>query len=651
MNKTFLVILAAAIALSLCASSGAVTKTFTDEEISRLIASAPTAERYPQAAGYTLVNQRATVLNDDGSGTTDWLYVVKILADRGKETLGDVKYKYNKDNDSVVVIKAVTHRADGSIMPVEAKAIHDLTPAGLANAAIYSNIMQKVVNFPAMATGVTIELHLRVFHKAPESDEERFTWGADLFQGFDPIGFKEISLTVPEEFAIRYTYQNEGVDYSTSTENGKVTHNWTATNIAQVISEPSMPDMNRIAPRLVYTNALDWDQIGKWVGAKFYKHVKTDGDIAKKAAALTKGATSADEKIERLGLFVIKEIRSVAGNSLPLGLAGYEPNDANLVLANKYGDWRDKSVLLVSLLRSAGIECFPHYVNRSDAVLAQEHPAMKQFDAVYVYVPNFRGRALWIDPFSSEAQFGYTPNGQGSTGLLVRDDSSELLPVADLPADANLADCRFEMLVKANGDVDGSAGCQLTGLFDYMARATLKDATPKEREQFFLATANDMGEGSLNRDYQVSDLANLMASVQVAQDYWTPEFGIVQGDMMIFRMKDVPFSFAQIPVNPGQDVRNYDMKLEDHLTVKKEGVVHLPAGYKAVYVADPLKIENEFGIWQSQLSLNADSTEVYYSGLVTISDIDIDTDEYPAFKKAYDDYSSPKNFLILLEKK
>lgn len=629
----------------------AVTRTFTDEDIAALIAGAPNADRYPQAAGYTLVNQRATIAHADGSSTTDWLYVVKILAERGKESLGDVKYKYDKDSDSVVVVKAVTHKADGSVMAVEAKAIHDLTPAGLANAAIYSNIMQKVVNFPAMATGVTIELHLRVFHKASASDDERFYWGAELFQSTDPIGFKEVSLTVPQDVAIRYTYQNEGVDYTTSTQDGAITHNWTVENAAQIINEPQMPDLTRIAPRVIYTNADSWEQVGRWVGKKFYAHVKTDGDVAKKAAELTKAAKSDDEKIEKIGLFVIKDIRSVAENSLPLGLAGYEPNDADLVLANKYGDWRDKSVLLVSLLRSAGITCYPHYISRSDAVLANDYPAMKQFDAVYVYVSSYKGAPLWINPFGSDAGFGYFPSGQGTSGLLVKEDAGELLAVSDLPAEKNQADCRFEMLVQANGDVQGSAGCQLSGIFDNMARLRLKDATPKEREQYFLATANDMGEGSLNRSYKVSELSDLMKTVQVAQDYWTPEFGIVQGDMMIFRLKDIPFSFAQISAAPGQTYRNYSLMIDDQMTVKKDGVVHLPAGYKAVYVAQPLKIENAFGLWESHMSLNADSTEVYYNGLIKLSDTEIDTDEYPEFKKAYDDYSSPKNYLILLEKR
>lgn len=651
MNKRIFVILALLVCAVTTANSSAVTKTFSDEDVKNLIAGAPSPQQYPQAGGYTLLSQRATTMNADGSGVTDWHMVVKIMQERGKEMYGDVKHKYNKDSDSVVVVKAVTYLADGTVMQVEDKAIHDLTPAALANAAMYSNIMQKVVNFPALAPGVTIELKLRTFHKAPEADEEHFTWGTDLFQGNDPIAFKEVALTVLQDINLKYTFQNEGMDYTTSSADGMITHNWTVTNSPQVISEPNMPPMTRIAPRLIYTDAQSWDQVGKWMAEQFYKHVKTDGDVLKKATELTKGAKSADEKIEKIGLYVIKDIRGVAENTLPLGLAGYEPNDADIVLGNKYGDWRDKAVLLISLLRAAGIECYPHYVNRSGAILANDYPAMKQFDAILAYVPSYKGSALWINPFGDMASFGYLPDAQGSTGLLVKEAASELLAVVDPAPETNLADCRFEMIVKPNGDVDGTAGCRLTGIFDNMARATLKDATPKEREQFFLATANSMGEGSRNKEFKVSDLKNLTSTVQVAQDYTTPEMGIVQGDMMIFRVQDVPFGFAQLPANPGQTIRNYSMMLDSRMMLKKEGVIHLPAGYKAVFVADPFTIENEFGSWQSNFALNADSTEVIYNASVKLIDKEIDTDEYPLFKKSYDDFSAPKNSLILLEKR
>jgi hypothetical protein len=650
MKKLIPLVIVIMIALLLAQPASAL-RLYSDEDVAAMVKGAPTEEKFPQAAGVILLSQRITTVNADHSVVRDEHLVVKILQDRGKDQYGDVKRRYNKNTDSMVVVKAVTYLKDGSILPVEAKAINDLTPGDLANASIYSNIMQKVISFPGMAPGVCMELKLRTYAKAPEKPEDFFVWGGDLFQSSDPIMHKEISLVVPQDIIVKYTYQNEGLDYSTTTENGMATHTWQIENSPQIISEGYMPKMIKMAPRLIYTNMNDWGQLSTWFAGKFYSHVKSDGAIAAKAAELTKGIASTDDKIRRISLYVIKDIRGVGQWSFPLGMAGYEPHDADVVLANKYGDWRDKTVLLVSLLKAAGVECYPQLVHLDAPVLAQEYPSLWQFNALFVHVPSYQGKPLWIDPFADNAYFGYVPNGQGGTGLLVKPDGWEFATIKETTPEANLAATRFELNVKPNGDVEGKLACTVSGSFDVSARSELKDATPKESEQYFQQAANTIGEGGKNVSYEKTDLADLSLPAKVTQTFTTPEVGVVQGNMMILTIPQAPFGFAQMPVNPSQTQRTYDFVFDPDVLVKREGVISLPKGYKAVYVAEPVKIQNQFGIWEAAYELSPDSAAVKYSSSVTLTDNTISTDEYQQFKKAFDDFSTPKNTMILLEKR
>ncbi|TFH65033.1 MAG: DUF3857 domain-containing protein, partial [Candidatus Zixiibacteriota bacterium] len=310
MKKLVPIIVVFALAV-LSAHPVAAARLYSDEDVAAMVKNAPTQEKFPQAAGVVLLSQRITKVNPDHSAVTDEHLIVKILQDRGKDKYGDVKRRYDKDADSMVVIKAVTYLKDGSVLPVEAKAINDLTPGDLANAAIYSNIMQKVISFPGMAPGVCMELKLRIYAKAPKKPEELFVWGSDLFQSSDPIMHKEVSVIVPEDITIKYTYQNEGLDYSTATESGMITHTWQIDNSPQIINEGYMPRLIKMAPRLIYTNMNDWGQLSNWFAGKFYPHVKSDGAIAAKAAEFAKGSASADDKIRKISLSVIKDIRGV----------------------------------------------------------------------------------------------------------------------------------------------------------------------------------------------------------------------------------------------------------------------------------------------------------------------------------------------------
>lgn len=650
MKKLVLIALLAS-ALVLSASVVSFAKDYTEDEIAQMIANAPGPEQYPQAGALILLQQQNVRYAEDYSAVGDELLVVKILQDRGKNDFGDIKRRYNSDSDSLVVIRAVTHLADGSIVDVDPKAINDITPSYLANASMYSNIMQKVISFSGIAPGVTIELRLKRISKAPEEDEEKFIWGTALFQGEEPIAHKELSLTVPSDIPITYKIQNEGIGFEKSEADGFVTYRWDEDNSPQIIPEPFMPDFVKVAPRLIYTSATSWDQVGKWMSDKFFSHVQTDGDIAKKAKELTKKASTPDEKVKAISLYVINDIRDVGEGTMPLGLAGYEPNDASDVLSNKYGDWRDKAVLLVSLLKAAGIDGFPVFVNSKSAVLAENQPSLRQFDQIYVYVDNYNGQPLWINPFADHCYFGYFPLGQRSKALLVRTDSSQIVDVKDTDADQNTAYSDFEMHLKSNGDVEANVACNLQGYFDWQARSRLKDRTPKKVDQYFNSTVNSVGEGSKNVEYKTTDLDNLLEPVKVAQTFTTPELGVVEGDMMIFYPPPVPYGFATPPVATGEAMRFYDYVLDSPVKVRTEGSIYLPAGYKTVFTPQPFSVQNEYGSWSTQYTVDEQNNAIHYVSETTLSDVDMDTDEYTQFKQSFDDFSKPKNNLILLEKK
>jgi len=634
--------------LVLIIASSAMAREFTDEDIEQMVESAPGPEMFPQAGVLILLDKMDINVAEDMSVIADEHIVVKILQDRGKFSYGDIKRRYNRDSDSIVVIKAVTHLPDGSIREVEQKAINDITPAALANASIYSNIRQKVVSFPAIAPGVTVELKLRRYSSAPEEGEKSYVWGTDLFQDDEPISYKELSVKTPESVPVKFTYQNEGVNHSVDSLDGFISHTWWTDGANQIISEPFMPEIIKVAPRIIYTSADSWSEVGTWFSEKFYTHVQTDGEIEKMVKKLIKGVDNDAERVKALSLYVINEIRDVGERSLPLGIAGYEPHDASEVLENKYGDWRDKVVLLVSLLESAGYEAYPAFIHRSEPPLAEDYPTLKQFDAIIVNIPNVSGAPQWINPFADHCAYGFLPYGQGMKSFVVQEKSSEFIPVLDLPPEDNLTDVTFEIDLKENGDAEGRLECDLKGYFDWRARSRLKNEKPKKTEQFFSMAANSISEGGRSVEYELSELSDLTQPVKIAQKFFTPELGIKQGNMMIFYMPEVPYYFATPPVETGEAMRFYDYELDSDLLAETKASVLLPSGYKAVYIPEPISIENNYGKWTSEYSINGDKVE--YTASVKIVDKSLDPDEYFEFKEAYDEFIKPKNNMILLER-
>jgi hypothetical protein len=74
--------------------------------------------------------------------------------------------------------------------------------------------------------------------------------------------------------------------------------------------------------------------------------------VAQKAKELTAAAPDTFSKIRALAEFAQKEVRYV---SIQIGIGGFQPHPAPSVLANRYGDCKDKATLLAALLKTVGI--------------------------------------------------------------------------------------------------------------------------------------------------------------------------------------------------------------------------------------------------------------------------------------------------------
>lgn len=101
---------------------------------------------------------------------------------------------------------------------------------------------------------------------------------------------------------------------------------------------------------VVVGTASSWEPILDWLGRLFRPKVVVDEDIRKLAQKLASKAKGREAKIEALWEFVVKGIIPVPSPS------PFEPRPAPVVLRTRVGDCKDKAILLLALLKAAGVE-------------------------------------------------------------------------------------------------------------------------------------------------------------------------------------------------------------------------------------------------------------------------------------------------------
>jgi hypothetical protein len=105
-------------------------------------------------------------------------------------------------------------------------------------------------------------------------------------------------------------------------------------------------------------------------------------------------------KVKALYEYVSRNIRYV---SLSFGLGRMQPHAASEVLANGYGDCKDKNTLLAALLDAEGIP-LDFVLIGSKLKLDPDIPAPSQFDHVITRVP-VDGKEIWLDSTPGVAPF------------------------------------------------------------------------------------------------------------------------------------------------------------------------------------------------------------------------------------------------------
>jgi len=591
--------------------------------------------------------QEVADVAEDGSVVTTRNRLIKILTLRGRERHSNQSFLFNEELSVLSLVKGVTVTKMGRLKEVEEDAVNDVTPAFLGGASMYANVLEKVISFPVAGPGSTMELQIR---EELEPAIDGSYSGIERMGAMDPVFDASFTIRYPEDTeapsSVGYTGDLGTTTIAKVVEVGVTSY--TVYNVPALVPEEHMPRAAELYPTVVYSSYTSWEQPAAFFASEFFPHIETGGEIASRVATLTEGLSSSEDKVRALFLDVATEVRNV---HIPLGLGGYAPNDAGQVLENKYADTRDKAVLLISMLRAAGIDAYPALVARdSDARFTESVPTLKQFSLILVALPD-GGSYRFLDAFLDDVSYGFVRWGRGNTALVVRDDGTgELVQVPGFRVSENLALKNMVVTLDSDGSAEIRASCELEGYFDRKARRDLKNATPPEKQKLFDTAANVVSAGATSTGYSHSDVTDLTEPVRVVQDIRAKELAVPQGDMMIVHLPPFPHSFASTGVYPALAERRYAFEFPCEFRSDIELHLSLPDGYEVAWLPEDVMLVTPVAVFRLTCESHEDEHSVVWKRSIAVNERSISLENYGKFKENYDALISPKNRLVLLKK-
>jgi hypothetical protein len=616
---------------------------FGQETIESIVKSAPARGKYPDSSAVLVRSAQTFTLDKKGTRTEDYFRVLEVFTLAGREKFSDFRIPYDKNEEKVDVLLARTYKGDGTAIDVEKKAINDLTPPELAEADLYANILHRVLSFSAVDPGSVLVVQYK-----KEKEKVGNIEGVVLFQFDEPLVRKELKVVIPEDKILKYKILGLPALFEEETAEGRKVYRLVASDSPQIKPEEYMPPLAEIASRAVFSTFPDWKEAARAFSDSFFKAAAPSSQMRTFTETLIKGASGRNERIEKIFSFVAKDVRSVR---FSFGEGGFEVHAAETVLKNKYGDWKDKSALLVAMLKAAGIEAYPVLVHSRAVPPEEDVPTLEQFDAVLVATARDGDEGLlFLDPFADDSLIGYFREGMGSRGLAVKPGAVEFVPVRCLSETESALQSEIAAEIGPDGAIKGKITVELSGLFDQRGRQQLKDMTGKELEVFYKESVNKIGEDAAALRNELKDPKDLTQKLKISQEFSAQDFAVFQGTIMLIHLPQVPYAFAEVP-SPSLAKRRYPFRLPGEADVRFVVVLKVPAEFQPLYVPPGFSFEKDYGDFSFAVSYDPARSSVVIKKTLVFKKKEISLDQYEEFKNITDSFGITKNNLVLLEKK
>ena len=486
-------------------------------------AAAITPAQYPDSDDALVDQKSLRVVHVDGTAETQDETYTKVLTEKGKRNNNTLTQGFLLPYMTVAVSRLEVIKPGGQVVAVDVAAnAQESIDDSQMQANIYDpNHKVLRVNVPGVEIGDLVHAVVRTTIQRPILPGE---FADDMmFEGRGFLRHLALEVRMPAAKPLRQVALRDEipgtVTATTRTEGGDVIYHWEVKNVPRMFEEPGMPPDQEVLQHLTCSTTADWSTVSRWYWELSRPHLEAvSPEMQQQAAALTAGAASDREKISAVFYYVSKNIRYM-GLTPEKDRPGFEPHDAALTYAKKYGVCRDKAALLVALLRAAGQKAYPVLVSlglRKDAQVPNPF-----FNHAIVAVEVQPGQYQLMDP-TDENTRDLLPSYEGNQSYLVcrpEGDTLRRSPVA--PAEQSMMRISTKGTLSAAGALEAHSELSFDGINDNAYRDAFVQMKPDDRWRFFERALKGTLPGATLRQLRITpdNLLDTSAPVRAVIDF------------------------------------------------------------------------------------------------------------------------------------
>jgi hypothetical protein len=354
----------------------------------------------------------------------------------------------------------------------------------------YDDYKEKTFLFPSIEPGATTVLHYKEAIREP-----RFL-GVFYLNSYVPVKKSEYILQVHKDIKINfkvYGAENLKIDFTKKRLGEQTIYSWKANNLAEYKSEKDAPNISYYEPHIIVyiTHIKEKSLLTNHAGLyKWYYEMVKDvnkhilPEIKTLVDTLTKNDKTDSTKAKTIFHWVQSNIKYIA---IEDGLSGFIPRSANEVYRNRYGDCKDMTSMIVTMLKMANIPAYLTWIGTRKLPYSYNDVPTPMVDNHMIATAKIDGNNFFLDATDSYVPFGMpTAMIQGKEAMIGIDSLNyEITPVPVMKSEQNVTidTCWIDL---DNEDISGKGHILLKGYYKSNSSFEVVEQKDKEQKDNFL---------------------------------------------------------------------------------------------------------------------------------------------------------------------
>jgi len=499
---------------------------------------------------------------------------IKILKEEGKD-FADIIIPFYHEN-KIEEIKAQTILPGGKKVKLNKKEVFE------EKINRYWN--QKVFAIPGVEVGSVIEFK---YQMSSEYISILEPW---YFQNETYTLLSQFTIAIDPHFNYHVFFQNVVGDQAVPFEEiflipgGGITRKgkrftWKIEDIPKIKEEPYMRTLDDYRMTLFFQlreyrdpyNYIifikEWKDLAKRVYDDYKDLLDEDGTVRNKVSELVVDTLQASQKAKIIFNYVRDEIETEWIYTI------WPSNSPKDVLKKGKGKMAEKNILLISMLRQAGIESHPMLIStRRFGRVRTNWPQLEQFKHIIAYT-EIGNEKYYLDACEKCCPFGEIPTRDiVGIGFLVLPENSDFYPIP-APKNINMVACETKGELKD----DGSLACQASIRYEgYEAMRKRNDLADEDKREYFEELLSEKFAEATLDSLEINNFEEVELPLHVLLEFHVPDYAQVVGDFIYFN----PPQLTKLLNNPFKsEERKFPVEFT-YLSGRSENVdLKLPEGF------------------------------------------------------------------------